>query len=856
MIEKLCKQIVNRPGFQSDYANLSRDNSLFLLNQKVEINWNGLYRLLKSATTFSLSVEESFRKLAYSIAIMARNVLQTADEGRRKELEGIIVIILSRLGNFPAENKYILETSFDKSVLPPLLQLERNYHMWKNQINPTLDKLLVLTDFQKELWNAMQHHKVVIVNAPTSAGKSFVLQNYVINSVIANRVKRILYIVPSRALIEQVIIDLRELIQSLKIPAEIIHVTEVPKDYSDIDRSIIYVLTQERAQLLLAANAAINLTIVDEAQNIADGARGVILQTVIEKIVECNDNAQFIFAMPFVKNPEVFLSIFNLGDDFQIIPSAESPVRQNLFNIIVNTQDSHNVKVEHIMESGNREYLCDIPIEYELVDEGRYLAILSVFFGRDHNNIVYGAEPSKCEKIASAIVQLLEKKEDPELIDFSKDLKRHIHKDFLLAETILYGVAYHYGVLPTFVRREIERLASAGKINYIVCTSTLLQGINLPAQNIFLLKPTKGRAGSDASSLDPAEFWNLVGRAGRLTKDYEGNIFLINLHEWKTQYISISERQQEVFASYNQMVIQNENQLLAYISDLNHPSGAASTQGYENVFMKLLDSYMAGGDEALTESLRNVGKVKDVSSVHSSIVQACTRINLPGKVLALNPNVSAYRQQEMEDYLVERIKEKGPLYLIPPHPMNRWEVVQGSYIQLFNRFARYFMKVPRPAAMKHDAILALLWMRGRSYSELLRDQISYKQKSLKRGEPKVNTEARNLFKKIDNDLRFEYVKFTKCYNDLLIHALSTIDVTGAIPAIPPLHLYLELGASSGTMVSLIGLGVSRNSAAQLTQAAVKTDMSEEETEEWLRGLNLKALDMPDTVISEVKQVIG
>ena len=159
-----------------------------------------------------------------------------------------------------------------------------------------------------------------------------------------------------------------------------------------------------------------------------------------------------------------------------------------MYNIVVDTHATRNVRIEHILDTGNRKYLCEKIIETELTDENRYLAILSVAFGSQQNNIVFGSEPGKCEKISSFIMQLIEKREDDELLAFSEFLKEHIHKDFLLAETIKYGVAYHYGALPSFIRKEIERLTVEGKISYIVCTSTLLQGINLPAQNIFIMK--------------------------------------------------------------------------------------------------------------------------------------------------------------------------------------------------------------------------------------------------------------------------------------------------------------------------------------------------------------------------------
>ncbi len=855
MINQLCQQIDSHESYHNDYEALSQSSSLMLLRNNISIDADRVIRLLKSATTFALSDKEEYRKQAYSIAVMARNILLHFKEIDRKEIEAIIVIIFSRLGNFPAEKKFIDEVSFDEGFLPPTLQLERQYHIGKNTTYLGIDKLIVLTDFQRDLWNAMRKHRVVIVNAPTSAGKSYVLQNYVINALLDGRSNQVVYIVPSRALIEQVIISIKGLLQEYKVATDNIHITEVPHDYSDVKEKIIYVLTQERVQLLLESKASIDLVIVDEAQNISDGARGIILQSVVEEIIERNDSARFIFAMPFVKNPDVFLSVFNLGNDYTIIPSAESPVKQNLYNVKIDVHATHKVKIEQIKDEGNREYLCDIEVEEELTDEQRYLAILSVAFGRQQNNIIFGSEPSQCEKIAGLIIQLLEKKEDAELAAFSDFVKEHIHKDFLLAETLKYGVAYHYGVLPSFIRKEIERLAVAGKINYVVCTSTLLQGVNLPAQNIFIMKPSKGRVENNKpGEMGASEFWNLVGRAGRLTKDYEGNVFLINLQDWDRKYVDEKDRQQPIYSAYRSLVNQRDTDLLDFITNVDHPSGVSSSQGLENSFMKLLDVYLDGGEDELSDTLSYIDDDKRKASIISKVMEASTRVIIPHELLMQNPNISAYRQQEMVDYMKKRIGEEGILYLVPPHPMKQWEAIKNDYVKLFVRLGQHFKKVKNTSGFAIDAMLALRWMRGTSYSELLQDQINYQKE--KKKNPNVNTEARTLFKKIDSKLRFEYVKFTKCYNDLLKYVIEETRTTEEIPVLPPLHLYLELGACSGTTISLIGLGMSRTSAALLSGFIIKTSLDEAEVQQWLKKTNLVALGVPDTVISEVNRIIG
>jgi len=60
------------------------------------------------------------------------------------------------------------------------------------------------------------------------------------------------------------------------------------------------------------------------------------------------------------------------------------------------------------------------------------------------------------------------------------------------------------------------------------CTSTLLEGVNLPAKNIFIFSNKIGN--SNFSNID---FWNLAGRAGRLSKELSGNIICVRINNKK-----------------------------------------------------------------------------------------------------------------------------------------------------------------------------------------------------------------------------------------------------------------------------------------------------------------------------------
>jgi len=121
-------------------------------------------------------------------------------------------------------------------------------------------------------------------------------------------------------------------------------------------------------------------------------------------------------------------------------------------------------------------------------------------------------------------------------------------------------------------------------------------------------------------------------------------------------------------------------------------------------------------------------------------------INVPTEIADSNPNISIYRQQEMLNYILAKIESDGPDVLIPPHPLQSNRDVYTMYLRLIKRIHNCFeKKATSDKSHTYYASLALSWMRGKSYAELLNKRIQRKQKTLKRGRPDVNTEARALF---------------------------------------------------------------------------------------------------------------
>src|SRR3546814_3580465 len=83
-------------------------------------------------------------------------------------------------------------------------------------------------------------------------------------------------------------------------------------------------MTQERLQMMLNGHPGFSadVVIVDEAHSISDGARGVLLQWVVDEFLRRQPDVQLLFASPGISNLDVFGRIFGLGD-VERLPSRE-----------------------------------------------------------------------------------------------------------------------------------------------------------------------------------------------------------------------------------------------------------------------------------------------------------------------------------------------------------------------------------------------------------------------------------------------------------------------------------------------------------------------------------------------------
>ena len=375
---------------------------------------------------------------------------------------------------------------------------------WLAAFNDTFNrKGIYLSCQQQNLFDTFIKNKVenLAVVAPTSYGKS----ELIIEKVLNNLDKKICIIVPSKALLAQ---TKRRLIKEDSICNSFKKIVTHPELFKGTEDNVLAVLTQERLQALLNKfpNNSFDFVLIDEAHNIfSDDDRAMLLGQVLLILKKRNPNIVFNYFSPFIsdtnslkmKHTNISLVSKNISEQLKIERFYIFNEKSN--NKLIFYDQCLNMPFE-LDDSVNRTN----PIDFILNNSGR-------------KNILYINTPKSVENFVLEFIENLPNIENIENSNEFIAIRKYAHVDYNLLKCLKKGVVYHHAGMPDIIKLYVEKLFSKNSyFKYIVTTSTLLEGINIPADKMFILDLKKGD-----SYLNSSQFKNLIGRVCRFKEIFD-----------------------------------------------------------------------------------------------------------------------------------------------------------------------------------------------------------------------------------------------------------------------------------------------------------------------------------------------
>ncbi|PKF78226.1 RNA helicase [Vibrio sp. vnigr-6D03] len=789
---RLGKSIFSHESFAKDRNDIFVQYVEQLVGEKPILERSLVKRILTSIQIFHKSEDEKLRKEATAILAMLLDIAGND----YPDLIPIAKNIFINSGDFP--NVSLLDKRHPNVYMNYGFNTSTKFEL-KKEMNSVDELSFPLTDFQRMLWGNLELDEDVVTIAPTSAGKTHIILTYLVNKVINSDGSFAAIIVPTRALISEVSSKVFEIAKEIDFENEL-EICTVPKD-EEFNSKTIFVMTQERLyELIQRGDLSFDYLFIDEAHNISDDSRGVLLHLTLEKILD-DSNPQIIISMPSESYQNAFAAVFN-GVEFQKEITRHSPVAKILLSVVTK---GRNIEIERFNTSDKTV----IPKEFT----GNAIADLVFRLGKGQSNIIYRNQTDHCENTAKAIADLIDDYDtSPELEEAADYIEQFIHRDFTLASSLRKGVAFHYGPLPSSVRVMVENLVKTGDINFIACTSTLAEGVNLPAKNLFLTNPFRPVIAQKPERLEDVKINNITGRAGRMVEHFSGNVFLLSHDKWNYQdYFEEKEDKEEKIPTYYKSLNENLTSVIAALQGL-YPHSDSDQYRFYTIANKLIKEFENGNlEDRLSAEELLLGKNEKEFLLHN-IESAHDSLRIAPFILEANPTIGYIQQNRLSQFFdtLDNFDE-----WILPHPKSK--ELYRSLVRIAYKLFDFGVYISSDNySIEHVAIVASKWVSGKSLKEIIAEQISYDND--RAAKSSINQSVRNVIKIINNDITFRLRNALGCYHLLLT---NTMKLKGVDKVSVKLHTYLELGACDDVMINLINFGISRESAKEIQESIPK-----------------------------------
>lgn len=428
----------------------------------------------------------------------------------------------------------------------------------KEKWQPILQK----DSFIKEFWPA-QHllgkagilkGKSAVIQMPTSAGKTKSTELIVRSAFLSGRATLAVIVAPFRALCNEIKNTLADAFynEPIKID-ELSDTLQIDFKFSDLlGHQQILVLTPEKLFYILKhyvdLASKIDLLILDEGHQFDSGTRGVTYELLLTSLnLKIPQKAQKILISAVISNAkdigEWLNGESNVVDGEALIPAFKSiafaswldqqgrieyvnatDIDRNEFFVprviekIELNKKGRERKKRYFPEKGDGQSIA-IYLGFKLVSNGS----IAIFCGSKPTAV------SICEKAIDIIERNTHLKQPKEYSNYQEVIRlRNLHilnlgKDSSASISSQYGIFSHHGNVPHGIRLAVEYAMRENLIRFVVCTSTLAQGVNLPIR--YLIVTSIYQAGDRIKVRD---FHNLIGRAGRSGMHTEGSILFVD----------------------------------------------------------------------------------------------------------------------------------------------------------------------------------------------------------------------------------------------------------------------------------------------------------------------------------------
>ncbi len=386
---------------------------------------------------------------------------------------------------------------------------------------------------------------VTVLQLPTSAGKTLLAEFNIIVTKALKSDAKIVYIVPSRALVNQVYYDLKTDLECLDFIVEktssAIEIDPTEDSFlTGTEHIDILVSTPEKLDLLIRRKHPsvedVSLFILDEAHTIQNDERGAKLELLMAILRRERPNAKYMLLSPFIGDVgRIIIDWLGGGNSVDVNWKPSEKLILGIDCKISKKGQKNEVHIEVLpspYESIEPIENTILPNKYVIKstsDKDKILEYsIKQFAEKDKTFLLLCRGKTTANNKADFIFDKIDNYEpngDVRLI--KKFIEDEVGRPTTLSRVIDKGVVTHHAGMSDETKLLVEHLIRNKLIQYVCATTTIAEGVNFPVSTVYFDTFFRGQDKNKKNKkITPNDFWNIAGRAGRTLVDNYGKIIL------------------------------------------------------------------------------------------------------------------------------------------------------------------------------------------------------------------------------------------------------------------------------------------------------------------------------------------
>ena len=302
------------------------------------------------------------------------------------------------------------------------------------------------------------------------------------------------------------------------------------------------------------------------------------------------------------------------------------------------------------------------------------------------------------------------------------------------------------------------------------------------------------------------------------------------------------------------IVLSDFEKLTTYVRTRPECAPSALDKIIDPVASYVIAHHMRTGSAAGSPSVQRMD-MKAIATLDDAIEEALSSVEVPEAIASAHPSISAVALQALLNEFRAHRGDPEELLPAPPESEDAVSVLADVFSRINRTLDNAFGNSKFQLAC---AIITVDWMRGKRIAEIISKMIHVRrsqQTIVDETDFNYATVIRETFQRIEEIARFRAPKFLSAYIDVLRFHFQELGRASDFLKELKFELFLEFGVGTTTLLSLIGIGLSRSSAIELSEFLERSELTEEEVLHELFTGEWEKLDLPRMVRREIREAV-